>query len=283
MSKYVEIQTGKLIGRNGGVGSIIETIQGAIKIEPFDNWNYFESIQREKIEPKIMEDKRLLERLRTYFPKIEKMVKVPENYLNIFRYNQPKDKHKIINSRYFPQWMYCTNCERFRNIKYWWEGWRNIYIGPKENIRDSFVPPKCFYCYKDALQEGKKRKYFNLEQVRFIMISPDGKIRDIPWDIWPTRKKVEKGSNSDVGSLKFNLEEKICCDNQDLRYKKSPKLSDLAGIWIECKNCGSKNTLSGLFRLRLFSSFAKGNDGETLKDDSGNSIALYFKPVIRVS
>jgi hypothetical protein len=36
MNKYFEIQTGKVVSSYGGIGSIIETPQGALRVENFD-------------------------------------------------------------------------------------------------------------------------------------------------------------------------------------------------------------------------------------------------------
>ena len=43
MGQYEQIQTRKIISAYGGVGSIIETRDGAILIEDFNKWPYFQN------------------------------------------------------------------------------------------------------------------------------------------------------------------------------------------------------------------------------------------------
>ena len=82
MAKYTELQTRKLISSYGGVGSIIETIDGALMIKDFDKWKYFFLIEKGTIEVEDNEninDDRLLKRLKFYFPELNQIVKVPAN------------------------------------------------------------------------------------------------------------------------------------------------------------------------------------------------------------
>ena len=86
MAKYTELQTRKLISSYGGVGSLIETVEGALFIKEFDKWLYFHSIDKGKIElqdGECINDDRLLKRLRFYFPNLTEIVKVPANYLSL--------------------------------------------------------------------------------------------------------------------------------------------------------------------------------------------------------
>ncbi|NLO72187.1 MAG: hypothetical protein GX102_14840, partial [Porphyromonadaceae bacterium] len=125
----------------------------------------------------------------------------------------------------------------------------------------AFVPPKCGICY-----EKSETKYApELEQVRFVMTSPDGEIKDIPWELWTTAQKAIKEEDSENGSIL--LDKNPCCDKQDLHYLKSNKFSDLTGIRIKCVNedCQTKGreiNLAGLFGLRVLKKY--------LRDDEGN-------------
>jgi len=257
MAKYIETQTRKVLSSYGGVGSIIETPKGAMKIEDFDRWPFFQYELYKNDEFKII-DNRLLKRLqhKKGFPKLEGFVQVPPNVAKAKIKSIPDDEKKVISAAYFPKWMYCNNCERFNHIQKWWEGWEKTLskYGDRE-IRVKFFPPKCYHCYDKAKKENSKdgrrrRFYYELEQVRFIMISSSGEVADLPWDRWPTAEKNIKDETSDTGTIRIDFEN-YCCDNQDLKYFKSTKFADLAGIRIECTNCGKKNTLSGLFGLRL--------------------------------
>lgn len=274
MSKFTEIQTRKLVSAYGGVGSIIETTKGALIIEPFDKWRYFIEVQHGSIEPIEVEDNRLLMRLKYYFPNLRRLLKVPANVSSLYGDSQPQDKEYIVDSKYFPKWMYCSNCGRFKDINAWWEGWRNSYRGSPQNMRDSFIPPKCYVCYNEAREKDKRRYSYELEQVRFIMTAPDGSIKDIPWERWNIAIKNEEDNDSDKGVIDLQEETKECCNNQDLRYDKSTKFFDLSGVTIRCNNCGMRNTLAGLFGLRL---------SKIITDKEGNKRKIFFKPVIRTS
>lgn len=275
MKKHIEFQTRRILSTNGGAGSIIESINGALKVEPFDKWDYFQAKFHQKEENLIVDD-RLLDRLKQHFSELIGLVKIP--------ISQKKDNY--VNAIYFPEWMFCKNCERFKHISEWFEKWKNTlayYKQSYDDIRASFHPPRCSYCYEDAKKNKKKNNYHELEQVRFIMTSPSGEIRDVPWSEWPTADKSFKESKSkELEETNTEAEYKdedayekiklngICCNNQDLRYITSKKFADLVGIRIECKNCGRKNNLAGIFNLRLI-------------DPTDKSRKSFFKVVIRTS
>jgi hypothetical protein len=289
MAKYTELQTRKLISSYGGVGSIIETVEGALLIKEFDKWFYFMQIQKNRIEIEENEniyDDRLLKRLQYYFHKLNQIVKVPANYSTFYNTSLPKLKKHIINAEYFPKWMYCNRCGSFMHIDDWFKGWRYVYKGTEQQKRNSFIPPKCYKCFNNK----EKRRFYNLEQVRFILTAPNGDIKDLPWELWTnlTKEKDENGQTK----IKFNGK---CCDKQDLRYIKSNKFSDFSGIRIQCKNpeCQTKGkqiSLAGLFGLRVPDfdkngnvKFIKDKDGNVVLDNKGGPQKIHFKSVIRTS
>ena len=295
MPKYTELQTRKLISSYGGVGSIIETTDGALIIKEFDKWQYFKQIEKGKIEVEENEninDDRLLKRLQYYFPNLSQIVKVPANYPSPYNPSLPKSKNHIVNAEYFPKWMYCSKCGSFKHIDDWYRGWLIEHRGTEEQKMASFIPPKCYKCYKQGVTKNKKR-YYPLEQVRFILIAPNGEIKDIPWQKWT---KIIKDKD-DKGHTRIMLpkQSEICCDKQDLRYIKSDKFSDFSGVRIQCKNldCKTKQKkipLAGLFGLRVPAFDKNGNiklikdkDGNPVLDNKGNPQKVYFKPVIRTS
>ncbi len=294
MAKYIELQTRKLISSYGGVGSIIETTEGALLIREFDKWKYFILIEKGKIEIEENEninDERLLKRLQYYFPNLNQIVKVPANYSAIYNTSLPKLKNHIVNAEYFPKWMYCNKCGSFMHIDDWYKGWKNVYNSKDINkINASFIPPKCYKCYQKAVKNKERRKFYQLEQVRFILTAPNGDIKDIPWELWTnlTKEKDENGQTK----IKFNGK---CCDKQDLKYIKSDKFSDFPGIRIQCKNpdCpteGKQVSLAGLFGLRVPDfdrnrevKLVKDKDGNIVLDNKENPQKILFKPVIRTS
>lgn len=297
MAKYTELQTRKLISSYGGVGSIIETIDGALLIKDFDKWKYFYLIEKGEIEVQENEninDERLLKRLKFYFPYLNQIVKVPANYSAIYNTSLPKLKDHIIDAEYFPKWMYCNKCNSLKHIDDWYKGWKNVYHSKETNkINDSFTPPKCYKCYQKAKLNKEKRKYYPLEQVRFILTAPNGNLKDIPWQKWTGLTK-EKDEN-DKTKIVLPKQDNLCCKKQDLRYIKYGKNPDFTGARIQCKNpdCKTKGkqiSLGGLMGLRVpdFNNngeinIIKDKDGFPVLDAKGNEQKIMFKAVIRTS
>lgn len=272
MSKYIKSQSRKMLSAYGGVGSILETPKGALKIEEFDKW-YFHNSGSCNIPEYEIEENRLIGRLKSHFPKLQKLVKVPTNEENYLIKSLPIKPKEVASAKFFPEWMYCPNCERFNNLKQWWAKWRMTlqkhHIN-NDKIAELFIKPKCFHCYDKAKTEKKGKFYEELEQVRFIMTSPSGDIQDVPWHKWTTAEKNINDESADGGSIKIN---QPCCDKdkQDLKYIRSGTFADLAGIRIQCVNptCptnGRQVTLAGLFGMRL-----------------GREQITQLKPVIRTS
>ena len=293
MAKYTELQTRKLISSYGGVGSIIETIDGALMIKDFDKWKYFFLIEKGTIEVEDNEninDDRLLKRLKFYFPDLNQIVKVPAN-TSMFNSKFPDKKNHIIDAEYFPKWMYCNKCNSIKHIDDWYKGWKNVFYSKDVNkSNDAFTPPKCYKCYQKAKKNKEKRRYYVLEQVRFIMTAPNGNIKDIPWHNWTnlTREKDENGQKK----ITFNGK---CCNKQDLRYLKDGRNPDFTGVRIQCKNPDCKTNakqepLGGLMGLRVPDFNENGEiktivdaDGNPVLDVKGNEQKVMFKAVIRTS
>ncbi|MCX6234350.1 MAG: DUF1998 domain-containing protein [Bacteroidetes bacterium] len=278
--QYEPIQNRKLISAYGGIGSIIETRQGAVKIEEFNNWPFFLTNQHFDINNHIS-DFRFLSRLRTYFTKLKELVRLPENQLN--QGFAPESNKDLVSAIYFPKWMYCTSCHSFDHYDQWKQNWDNTV---KEIHKDDFHPPKCYRCYDD---KKKKGSFYELEQVRFIMTSPSGNIADVPWSHWVLRNSLMKNfdnhqinpstteeGESDSNQISLNLYEIQIPDNLELKYRISSRFGDLKGIRIEAYQYGKQiasTTLSKIFNLRIWES-------QHPEIHSGNS---QLKTVIRSS
>lgn len=276
MPKYIQTQSRKMLSAYGGVGSILETPKGALLVEEFDKWKFFSSETSKVFEQEEfnIEDNRLLKRLQVHFSNLENLIRIPTNVSDPFNKDSivPYKKQNVASARYFPEWMYCPNCERFKPIFEWWKSWKHTL--EKHNVRDTaskFIKPKCFHCYDNAITQNKLKKNYELEQVRFIMTSPNGDIRDLPWNFWNIVEKNVKEEDADGGNIRIDWKSGICCEKQDLRYLRSETFADLAGVRVKCMNSecrsnGKEMSLAGLFGLRI------GKD----KDKQ-------FKPVIRTS
>ncbi|MFJ1365236.1 DrmB family protein [Capnocytophaga canimorsus] len=276
MGQFEQIQTRKAISSYGGVGSIVETRDGSILIENFDKWPFFEAINGQFEEHNLIIDKRFKNRLSKYFQELEHLVKIPVNELK--QGYKPENQFAFLSAKYFPEWFYCNNCNRFDRLDNWKNNWEN---NVEKEHRNNFFPPKCFHCY--VKNRDKNRKFFDLEQVRFILTSPNGEIADIPWDKWAMLKNIKKNDKKEPKET-TSEEDTITLANVQVpddvvfEYKTSDKLDDLKGIWIIVKRKNGEQinftTLSGLFNLRIKIQDLIPNTKE--KD-------IWFKPVIRSS
>jgi len=270
MGEFEQIQTRKAISAYGGVGSIFETRDGAIIIEPFDKWPFFQKVESDFQEHNFIEDKRFKNRISKYFKNLEYLVKVPVNNL-MFGYKLT-DGFSLLSAKYFPEWFYCNSCKKFDKFSSWKYNWDN---NVETNDKDKFFPPKCHKCYKN---KRKKGKWYDLEQVRFILTAPNGDMVDIPWDKWAMLKKIQKENKESEEDNEITLSNISVPSDLELEYRTSDKLDDLKGIWIIAKNSKGDqlnfSTLSGLFSLRMRI--------EELIPNTPNKDIL-FKPVIRTS
>ncbi|OYQ48492.1 hypothetical protein CHU92_00670 [Flavobacterium cyanobacteriorum] len=276
MGQFEQIQTRKAISSYGGVGSIIETRDGSILIDSFNEWPFFRTINGKFEEHNFIVDKRFKNRLSRYFQELEHLVKIPVNDLK--QGFKPENQFAFLSAKYFPEWFYCNNCNRFDRIDRWKKNWEN---NVNSEHKDNFFPPKCCHCY--VQNREKKRKFYDLEQVRFILTSPNGEIADIPWDKWAMFRNTKKDDKKEPKET-VSEEDIITLANIQVpedaifEYKTSDKLDDLKGIWIIAKRKDGEQlnftTLSGLFNLRIKIQDLIPNTKET---------DILFKPVIRSS
>ncbi|MDD3971802.1 MAG: DUF1998 domain-containing protein [Clostridia bacterium] len=224
----------KHISNYGGIGSLIETTDNSIIIETFDSWGYADL--NEKLAHYIIKDDRLLQRLKNRFPNLKHLVAIPTDRDSILHHIQPK-------ASYFPKWFYCTNpkCGRLATYDEWLKRW--LAAGKK---REFFNPPKCS---NNDCNEN------HLEQIRFVMTCSNGHIQDLPWELWNNRLPTDRTNEEENEDENKNEKtkgpqldfSKKCCERQDLVYKISRENTELSGIWIECKSCGKKANLKGIF------------------------------------
>ena len=276
MGQFEQIQTRKAISSYGGVGSIIETRDGSLLIDNFNEWPFFQNINGKFEEHNFIVDKRFKNRLSRYFQELEHLIKIPVNDLK--QGFKPENQFALLSAKYFPEWFYCNNCGRFDRFDKWKNNWEN---NVNAEHKDNFFPPKCCHCY--VKNRDKKRKFFDLEQVRFILTSPNGEIADIPWDKWAMYRNTKKDDKKEPKET-VSEEDIITLPNIQVpkdaifEYKTSDKLDDLKGIWIIAKRKNGEQlnftTLSGLFNLRIKIQDLIPNTKET---------DILFKPVIRSS
>jgi hypothetical protein len=258
-----DIQTRKLISAYGGIGSIIESRQGALQVLPFDQWPF--ALKQGKYGKECdkpayrIEDERLVARLRSHFTNLTKLVRLPaKDGDSRFGSGLPS---RQAAARYFPRWMYCSSCNRFNDYEEWLAKWHNTV---PVNERSQFSPPRCGWCYAAA---PGKNKFHPLEQVRFVMTSPGGHIADVPWPRWALRNVRPVATDNPEAPAESNDDDLdqgkgTRLDMQTplppgmtLRYRTAAKFGDLKGIIISALDAQGKeigsSTLAGIFGLRV--------------------------------
>ena len=250
MAEKINHGKSKMISSYGGVGSVIDTPDASIIIETFDNWGY-PSYYDQEINKHIISDDRLVNRLRTRFPKLKRLVSIP-----VEEDAWKTDVQPYAN--YFPKWFYCPRCHRFMHLNDWKKHWGT---GKQEFDLQCFNP-NC--------------KGEHLEQVRFVLTCDDGHIHDLPWKFWNSRKIIDVAENEEEteSKIQIDFDGGTCCENPDLRYVISQENTDLSGIHIKCENCKKSATLKGIFGYSQKCSGLKYWNGlKQRQDDSKKSEA----------
>lgn len=251
MIKYYEIPSNNIISSYGGIGSLVETPKGSIKILPLEKWPYFiyeiAGKDREHIENLSINDLRLIKRLKNTFKDLEFLIKVPVNSTIQGGY-RVKMENNIISAEYFPKWMFCPHCLRFMKYEDWNKRFQMNHIGKEFDL----------YC-PDCLRpsSGKKPLRILLEQVRFIKISESGDMEDFPWEKWFDNKN--NGINN--------------CSKHEFFYKTSPYSDNLESIRIYCKKCNASASLSGIFESE--------SNKEHMRTVLKSSNSVYFPVIVR--
>jgi len=251
MKQYVELRDYQLVSSYGGVGSIIETLSGALLVLSFDQWLFYrfsiEKADAEDLKKVSVDDPRLIARIRHDFPNLEHLIQIPENTLERGGTRVAK-RENIVSAAHFPTWFYCPKCNNFMEIARWNEAWKAIQ--PRNYDRDKHYT-SCPFCSSFT---GKRTRLVDLEQVRFIQISEKGDIRDFPWREWFD-----------------NVVQSSECASHRLKYKPSPFSENFESIHISCQDCKKATTLRGIF------SYPPNSEFRTVLRSSNN---VYFPRII---
>ena len=111
---YIELQTSKAVSSFAGVGAIVESIKGAILVEPFTDWQFFKRIVNSNKDYEKSNDDRLLQKLQVQLKKLTTLFLIPENKAN--QYGGPSSHIKVLKGKYFPEWFYCNKCGRLKKV-----------------------------------------------------------------------------------------------------------------------------------------------------------------------
>lgn len=286
-NQHENIQTRKTISAYGGVGSILETRNGSIIVSPFNQWPYFLALNGRFLDEHLVKDKRFKNRLKKYFSNLSDLVKIPINDIEGGGFSS--HQYNLLSGKYFPEWFYCNECHKFDNYNNWKRNWENIV---KQEDRQKFYPPKCYKCYSSSQSKKSKRKFHDLEQIRFILISPEGDVADIPWERWALLRTAQRDKKNNEGQNGQTPDEEIKLANisipVDLQMDLKPldKYSDLSGLAIFSKYNGGKDTafstLSGLFNLRISKKelFPGNNEEVIFKTVLRSSNSVYYPNIL---
>ena len=246
---------------------MIETREGSILIQPFDQWPYYQNkighwIKNDDLENSI-QDARFLSRLRLYFAKLKAIKRVPVNQLN---FGSPASGNKIIGAEYLPKWFSCPSCQRFEHLDTIKKDWKDL-------CKNEFpTPPECPYC-----KSGIKKKV-TLEQIRFVMTSPCGDIADVPWDQWVLASHEIEGNDEEEKKGETVLHLVFIPPGTKFSLSSDSKYSDLRNLIVSATlPDGQKKwrSLKGLFNLR--------QPKETLREFPDSHSKIRLKPVLRSS
>ncbi|MCB5264897.1 MAG: DUF1998 domain-containing protein [Candidatus Cloacimonetes bacterium] len=251
MNRYYELSCHGVISSYGGIGSLIETPEGSLQIQPLEKWPYFihevDGKDRETVNSISVQDHRLISRLKATFPNLTYLLKVPSNSTTHSGHKVASDT-SLISAEFFPQWMFCPVCKRFMKYSDWQHRYKMTNLKGRFNL----------YCPDCQMASGaKKAKYILLEQVRFIQVSEAGQIGDFPWEDWFNDK--------DLGAEK--------CEKHEFMYRSSANRDNLGSIWISCKRCKLSVNLSGIFN--------PASDKESMQTVLKSSNSVYFPEILR--
>lgn len=251
MKNYIELRNYQLISSYGGIGSIIETLGGALIILPFDKWIFYKQVieksDAEDLDELSIYDPRLLAKIKQDFPALEYLIQVPSN--NLAKGGAvPMDKKNIVSVEHFPSWFYCPKCHNFMEKAEWDFIWK---LKQPQKYKPERHYTMCPYC---SVFSVKKTKLFPLEQVRFIQISEKGDIRDFLWREW---------FDDAIAPIK--------CTKHKLKYKPSSFSDNFENIHVSCSECKQDTTLKGIF------GYSENSEYKTVLRSSNN---VYFPKII---
>lgn len=188
MRKIEEIQPSKIVSAYGGVGSIIETVSnGSLLVRPYTDWRCLKSssennsneITDVRLLQYLQKRVRSIKNLQKRVPEIKTIRRLPKIDLGDSNQAYSPDGNTLgrtISSEYFPAWFYCPKCRLLNEYDKWCELWKGKF--PTQAQRFTKNPAACYFCSKGV---GSKVQPVNLEQIRYVMASPSGELRDIPF------------------------------------------------------------------------------------------------------
>lgn len=287
------LQTRKLCSAYGGVGSLIESRLGALRILSASDWPYVTSNKVNRPENRLNDD-RLLARLRSVFTELRRLSRMPFNRPLAFAGATSPPRVAV---DYFPKWMYCPNCARFDHHDRWRRQWYLTAGRKPQADKNRFEEsPRCDYCYH---KHTDGTRWQQLEQVRFVMTSPAGSLADVPWPVWAMRHlhtapagetpdETTADEPEESGKMTLDLSDPLP-EGLELYYRTTGRFTDLKGIRIEARWQGRDKTehkrsatLSGLFSLRVPETEL---DGYRVRDSDRDHPrpGVPMKPVLRAS
>ncbi|OON65475.1 hypothetical protein B0919_24155 [Hymenobacter sp. CRA2] len=277
---------------------------------PFERWPFVLANHHLARENEIL-DARLRQRLRQLYPRLRKLVRVPDNEIkHNFQLKEGQDDSLILKGRYFPEWAYCPISREFQHLRAWQTAW--LLAGPtpppKNNPRteDNFNPPMSTVRRRGTPPPNGNplpKRNQALEQIRFVLAGPNGELADVPWDRWvfaqrPDRVPVALGNGQTMQATALDFHRALP-PGLTLHYTVQERAGDLGGILLTARTAAGetaqdpagneyRKSLAGLYSLRVSRAdlvshgLLFGQNGHQGQPRPGDEFIL-FRPVIRSS
>jgi hypothetical protein len=291
--RYEQQPTRKVVTGAAAPGALVETTDGALLVQPFEQWLYYTQDLHLRADNEIL-DARFKQRLQLHYPRLQRLVRVPSNELR--GGYQLANAYDVLIGKYFPEWAYCPISNRFQKVSEWRAAWTS-----QGKDANQFNPPKSLV--SRTRQPGGPMRMQRLEQVRFVLVSPAGEVADVPWDRWllarqPGRVRVQE-RHGELQATMLDFDAAFPPGFRSIEYSVFDRLGDLSGIFLTAKNQQGqtlqdangqqiRTSLNGLYSLRVRRSdlvrhgllpFQNGVRGQARPGDEH----ILFRPVIRSS
>lgn len=262
MNKALALQQNKIFSSYGGVGSMIDTIEDlSMMVLPFDEWEIYKTVSRRGRAQWLIEEPRLLSRVKSYgFKNLEGFFH-PDTTLDEdgdfkpYKATDPNDRAKMITTKYFPRWFFCPKCHRFMSF----EDWRDEWIGkfPSDGKFDEYAPA-CCHCAEKRINSRPK-----VRQTRFVMASMEtGEICDIPW-----KKLFDKKGYNDSQTEQVWIFDESSPECKSVKFLISSASTTLARIFVE-NEFGKRVSMAEIFNHYI------------VIREAGKTVGV-FKPVVK--
>lgn len=131
---------------------------------------------------------------------------------------ESEDNRTLVGVR-FPQWLQCPRCDRIAPAGKWSQA-------PGSASR---------YCARCTAKAPGQRKT-HVVPTRFVLACPKGHLDEFPWHYWVSHKAS-------------------CSKNEKARLYLRSERAGLAGLILNCADCGARKSMDGIFGIETWKGF----------------------------